>query len=55
MNALEEIVTEKGEWVLAVGDPAALQAEKEKLFLRKPLEDLGKKQAGKECPAPPTE
>ncbi len=55
MNALEEIVTAKGEWVLAVGDQAALQAEKEKLFLRKPLEDLGKKAADKECPAPPTE
>ncbi len=55
MNALEEIVTQKGEWVLAVGDQAALQAEKEKLFLRKPLEDLGKKAADKECPAPPTD
>jgi polyisoprenyl-teichoic acid--peptidoglycan teichoic acid transferase len=55
MNALEEIVTDKGEWVLAVGDPAVLQKEKEMLFLRKPLEDLGKKQAGKECPAPPTD
>jgi anionic cell wall polymer biosynthesis LytR-Cps2A-Psr (LCP) family protein len=55
MNALKETVTAKGEWVLAVGDQAALQAEKEKLFLRKPLEDLGKKQADKECPAPPTD
>ena len=53
MNALEEIITEKGEWVLAIGDPAALQAEKEKLFLRKPLEKLGRNETGEACPPPP--
>ncbi len=52
MNALNETITEKGEWVLAVGDQAALQAEKEKLFLRKPLEEVGRKQADKACPTP---
>jgi LCP family protein required for cell wall assembly len=55
LNAIEEIVTDKGEWVLGVTDPAVLQAEKEKLFLRKPLEELGKKAADKECAPPPVD
>lgn len=55
MNSLQETITDKGEWVLAIGDQAALAAEKEKLFLRKPLETLGKNASGEACPEPPTE
>ena len=53
MNVLSEKVTDSGEWVLVLSDPAALAAEKEKLFLQRPLETLGKNASGKECPAPP--
>jgi LCP family protein required for cell wall assembly len=54
MSMLKETVTESGEWVLVLADPAALTAEKEKLFLHKPLEKLGKNESGKECPPPPS-
>lgn len=53
MNALKEYVTDQGEWVLAVDNPAVLEAEKEKLFMRKPLERLGKNEGGEACPPPP--
>jgi LCP family protein required for cell wall assembly len=53
MSMLSETVTANGEWVLTLSDPAALAAEKEKLFLHKPLEKLGKNESGKECPPPP--
>jgi LCP family protein required for cell wall assembly len=53
MSMLKETVTDSGEWVLVLADPAALAAEKEKLFLHKPLEKLGKNESGQECPPPP--
>ena len=55
MSMLEEYVTANGEWVLTLADPEQLASEKEKLFLRKPLEALGKNETGKECPPPPSE
>ena len=54
-KSLSDYVTPNGEWVLAITDPAALAAEKEQLFLHKPLEKLGKNETGKECPPPPAE
>jgi LCP family protein required for cell wall assembly len=53
MKMLKDHVTEKGEMVLILDDPALLEAEKEMLFMRKPLESLGKNESGKECPPPP--
>ncbi len=41
MDALDEIITDDGQWVLVVGDRTVLEAEKEKLFMRKALERLG--------------
>lgn len=55
MKMLKDHVTEKGEMVLILDDRALLEAEKEKLFLREPLEELGKKAASEECPAPPAD
>jgi polyisoprenyl-teichoic acid--peptidoglycan teichoic acid transferase len=55
MSMLSETVTDSGEWVLTLSDPAALAAEKEKLFLHRPLEKLGKNESGKECPPPPSQ
>jgi hypothetical protein len=52
---LKDYVTDKGEMVLILDDPALLEAEKEMLFMRKPLETLGKNESGKECPPPPSQ
>ena len=53
MKMLKDHVTEKGEMVLILDDPALLETEKEMLFMRKPLESLGKNESGKECPPAP--
>jgi len=55
MDALDEIITDDGQWVLVVGDRTLLEAEKEKLFMRKALERLGRNETGEACPPPPTE
>jgi LCP family protein required for cell wall assembly len=55
MSMLKDYVTAEGEMVLVLADPAALASEKEKLFLHKPLEKLGKIESGKECPPPPAQ
>jgi polyisoprenyl-teichoic acid--peptidoglycan teichoic acid transferase len=52
-DAIGNYTTPEGQMVLVVKDRAALEAEKEQLFLRKPLSSLGKIEAGEECPAPP--
>jgi polyisoprenyl-teichoic acid--peptidoglycan teichoic acid transferase len=53
--AVKDYTTERGEMVLVIGDKAELEAEKEQLFFRKPLEQLGRGEAGKDiqCPPPP--
>jgi hypothetical protein len=52
---MQDYTTKDGAMVLVVGDKAALDAEKEQLFLGKPLEQLGKSEPGKpkQCPPPP--
>lgn len=52
---VKDFTTEKGEMVLVIGDRAELEARKERLFLGKPLEQLGRSEPGKpkECPPPP--
>ncbi len=50
-----DFTTERGEMVLVIGDREELEARKERLFLGKPLEQLGRSELGKpiECPPPP--
>ncbi len=54
-TTLKDFTTADGQMVLLVGDKAALEAEKEQLFFRKPLEQLGRNEPGQEsqCPPPP--
>jgi LCP family protein required for cell wall assembly len=52
-GAISDFVTDEGQMVLTVKDRAALEAEKQQLFLRKPLAQLGKVEAGEACPPPP--
>jgi LCP family protein required for cell wall assembly len=54
-TTLKDFTTADGQMVLVVSDRAALEAEKEQLFFRKPLEQLGRNEPGKEsqCPPPP--
>lgn len=52
-DVLEDYTTPAGEMVLRIADQELLDAELERLFLEKPLELRGRKQAGEECPAPP--
>lgn len=53
--AIGDYTTPEGQMVLTIKDRAALEAEKEQLFLRKPLSSLGKVDAGEACPTPPAE
>lgn len=54
-TVVKNFVTSDGAWVLVIGDSAELATEKEQLFFRKPLEQLGKNEAAKQgkCPPPP--
>lgn len=53
MSVLEDYTTDEGAMVLVLGDKAALEREKEQLFMRKSIDRLGKNETGKECPPPP--
>lgn len=52
MDVLNNFTTAQGAMVLVLDDRAALEQAKEGLFLRKPLDQLGKSETG-ECPPPP--
>lgn len=54
-TVVKDLVTSEGAWVLTISDPAKLALEKEQLFFRKSLAQLGENEAAKQgkCPPPP--
>jgi hypothetical protein len=53
MSVLQDYTTDDGAMVLVLADRDALEQEKEKLFMRKSIDRLGKNETGKDCPPPP--
>ncbi|MGE5602126.1 MAG: LCP family protein [Nitrososphaerales archaeon] len=53
MDVLKDYTTDDGAMVLVLDDRAALEQAKELLFMRKPIDELGKNKTGEACPPPP--
>ncbi len=55
MEVLDNFENPAGASLLVIGDKELFELKKEQLFMQKPMERLGKKDAGEECPPPPAQ
>ncbi len=54
-DVLDNFDNPAGASLLIIGDKELFERKKEQLFMQKPMERLGKNEAGKECPPPPSQ